>query len=303
MSQLTITFAGTMTHFYDCIPFDSAPKIPMRTVLPDTLGINMGVLKREQNETESNQPLEIGYYLMPHVAVISDVRQIVDGNNYIPLLGAHMQLANEVNTVFAPPPFDEGYHLSDYVSDLKISKDVVENRSANGYFDIFSGTASVVGSKNDPTKPLSTQVIIETDGTPLLNIKPFQGSPMNLAKYPFLNANGQWPLPNGELYVMNLDFDSGAEDVPIEFLLNYLVAEGGLPRVLAKNIPGMTDQLVPLTLQLLGQRLQNLGAMVETYHPPTAPTAPAVLTRESLALSGITRRVDLDQSCSDSRFP
>lgn len=304
MGQLTITFAGIMTHFYDCIPVASvAANIPMRTVLPDTLGINMGVVKREQNETRSNQPLEIGYYLMPHVTVISDVSNIVDGSNYIPLLGAHMQLANEVTAAFVPPPFDDGYHLKDYVSDLKISWDVVQNGNANGYFDIFSGTASVLGIKNDPASPLKTQVIIETDGTPLLNIKPFMGSPMNLSKHPFLNADGQWPLPNGELWVTNHDFDSGTEDVPIEFLLNYLVAEGGLPRVLAKNIPGMTDELSPLTLALLGKRLKDLGEMVETYHPPTNPTAPAVLTRESLALSGIARRVDLDQSCSDSRFP
>jgi hypothetical protein len=297
MGQLTITFSGIMTHFYDCIPFDSiAPKIPMRAVLPDALGINIGFLQRDLTEGVP-EPWQIGYYLMPHVPLISDVETVVPGiSNWIPLVGAHLQVANPANAVFTPPPFADGYHLSDYVPGLKISKDVVQNGNAAVYFDLFSGTVSILGNKNVPTDSLSTQVVIETDGTPLLNITPFPQSPLNLGKYPFLNANQQWPLPGGELYVTNLDFDSGTEDVPIEFLLNYLVAEGGLPKVLAKNTPGMNDVLQPLTLELLGQRLQALGRMIE--NPPSAP-----LTRESFARSGIQGPVPLDQSCSDSRFP
>jgi hypothetical protein len=301
MGQLTIKFAGIMTHFYNCVPFDSIEaKIPMRSVLPDALGIYMGVLQRKQNITESNLPLQFGYYLMPHVALISDVETVVPGtSNWIPLVGARMQVANPASDVFTPPPVEAGYHLDTYVENLKISKDVVQNGNAAGYFDTFFGTVSVQGDKNDPKKPLWTQVVIDTvDDTPLLDIIPFPGSPMNLAKYPFLNAKGQWPLPGGELYVSNYDFDSGTEDIPIEFLLNYLVAEGGLPRVLKENLPGMPPSLDELTLQLLGQRLVSLGLKIENY-----PQSPAALTREALARAGIQGPVPLDQSCSDSRFP
>jgi len=329
LNQLTITFSGIMTHFYDCIPFDCiAPKIPLRSVIPNALAVNMGFLQRDLKEGIEISPSLLGYYLMPHVALISDT-EIVDANssNWIPLLGTHLQVANPAKAPFTPPPLEDGYHLNEYVPELKISKDVVQNGDAAGYFDIYNGTVTVLGDKTNPTSSLSTQVVIETDGIPRLQITPFfPRSPLNLGMYSFLDENQQWQLPNGKLYVSNFDIASGAEDAPIEFLLNYLVAEGGLPQAIANNTPGMSNKLQPMTLELLGDRLQALGWIIKTSPlaapsnasnfiatsaPGEAATSPPGSDRPltPLMLESLVRAVlahgpvPLDQSCSDSRFP
>jgi len=335
MGQLTIRFSGIMTHFYDCIPFDSImPKIPMRSVIPDTLGVNVGFVRRHQIEGGAEiYPQLLGYYLMPHLAVISDAKDVnADGSHWIPLLGLHMQVANPAQAPFTPPPPEDGYSLREYAPEIKISKEVVQKGNASGYFDLYSGTATVLGDKNVPTDSLSTQVVIEIeDDVPRLKITPFDDSPLTLADYPFLKLRDniyQWPLPNGELYVSNIDVASFTDDAAIEFLLNYLVAEGGVPKAIARNTPGMGNRLNPLTLELLGNRLQALGWIIQSSpmvaltpasrFAPIPGQGPEAIELSGLAEGILSREltidalynavfsqgpVPLDQSCSDSRYP
>jgi len=97
MGTLTITFSGICTHFHDCIPNDKGDIIPMRSVLPNALGIHFGMT---QIPDPPNDPLQPMYYLMPHVAVVADAATSPAKFSY--LYGAWLKVLNVDET---QPPF------------------------------------------------------------------------------------------------------------------------------------------------------------------------------------------------------
>ncbi len=128
----------------------------------------------------------------------------------------------------------------------------------------------------------------------------------------------------GTLFVTNLDYDPATEDAGFDFLLNYLVAKGGIPSELTERTPGMPDEPPPVSLSHLGERLRALATLIETggtvtgwtgvagsgLEPAPAASVAAIerspTDRETYIrkLASFNRDpVPFDQSCSDSNYP
>ncbi|HXH93304.1 MAG TPA: hypothetical protein VNN25_17100 [Thermoanaerobaculia bacterium] len=292
MGTLTITFSGICTHFHDCLPWDQpGPKIPMRSVLPNAMGVYFGMVQLPPPA----DPSVATYYLMPHVAQLSS--PTADAPRRL-LYGVQLEVVN-VDTTQPEFTFDwsiPGYHLREYVPkpEPEPSPDVVSNYKAACYFDFHFGSGKVVPSTDNPLM-LTTQVQLATNGPPVIRVSPFPGSP----------AGGDpWFIQTETLFVANQDFDADVEDKPFDFMLNYLVTQQGLPQLLTENMPGMEDGLEELTPAVLGKSMVDLGVAILNLPPPSASgqqgNSSAAALFERLPFQSF---VDLDQSCSDSHFP
>ena len=248
-------------------------------------------------------PRDVDYYTMPHIAIIRDSLQ--HGQN-CDLRGYYLSVVNAV-----PQPFcreEGGYPLRRFKSDLRLSAGVAFEGNAAAYFDIHGGRVWHEGGINDP---VTTHVSIKTDGTPLLSVSPLPGS---LSDYHTVQ-----PVETGRLYVTNLDMQASVEDTQFDFLLNYLVTEGGIPKTLNERTPGMTRQANSVTHAHLGQRLKAFGTLIETHgkyadfrdaQRKGDEPGPLQLTRPpdnggnvgTLATFTIDP-VAMDPSCSTSNFP
>ncbi|HXH93303.1 MAG TPA: hypothetical protein VNN25_17095 [Thermoanaerobaculia bacterium] len=302
MGRLTITFSGICTHFYRCIPVGAGPNtIPLRSVLPNALGVHFGMVRRP--ETEANDPVQPMYYLMPHIAVVADTETLTPFTQSNYLYGAQLEVLNPdpLQGIFE---FDSslanGYHLPDFVSPdsgIQPSRDVVQDGNAACYFDFFYGKGQVEGDTN-----LTTVVTIETvaippfDDTPRVRITPFESS--------LMEGPVDWTVDTNELFVSNQDFDASAEDKPFDFMLNFLTTFPGIPRFLTQNVPGMTSLLTPLTPPLLSEKMATLSEAIRELGPEfpvRGKELPSLV--QWLASRIISQGVDLDASCSDSHFP
>ena len=313
MAELNITFAGIITHLDGIVP-----GVPMRAVVPNALSVRFGEIWIPEPLTL--QLLKRFYYLMPHVAYISDgsgsspkkcgLPQVVDGR-YLKI----------VNATGEPLHFAHkgGFSLSEFVHDLRLDDDVVFGGNAACYFDIFRGCAWTEGAGS---MPRTTRVRMETDGTPRLAIEAMPGSGPDLCGQCYEveiqpNAAGAY-----ELNVTNLDYDPATEYRNFDFLMNYLVAKGGIPNVLKKPTPGMPPDPEELTMKYLGEKLQALGEFIKTdggtVHGYLAAGGsiqregvskrPATLKARHSSLAerltrGVQAPVPFDESCSDSHVP
>lgn len=297
MAELNITFAGICTHFHDVVP-----GVPMRAVLPNAMGVHMGEIQIPQ---PGNLPPHIrSYYLMPHVAYVRDK---ASGGIGTVLEGRYLKVLNAKGNGLI---WDRGgFSLAEFIHDFGYSQEVVLGGNAACYFDIFTGKTWTEGKDDEPR---ITRVRMETDGTPILSISPLPGS------LPDPVADGEYPIETYELIVTNLDFDPACEYSSFDFLLNYLVAQGGIPKILAKPTPGMPDVPQKLTAIKLGEKLKALGELVETlgtvagyrasggqFGPPIGPGAKSkrsAFGAEKVG-SSVQAPVPFDQSCSDSHYP
>jgi len=308
-NELNITFAGICTHFDDIVP-----GVPMRTVLPNALSVRFGEVWIP--EPDNQPPRRASYYLMPHVAYIQDqllsgppkqcgLPQVLDGRylKVVNATGERLHFANKA-----------GFSLSEFVPHFHFDEDVVLGGYASCYFDIFHGCAWTEGTGNDPR---ITKVRMETDGTPILAISRLPGAaPSACGDY------YEVKVPSGELYVSNLDYDTATEYRNFDFLFNYLVAEGGIPRILKQPTPGMPRDPSGLTMRYLGEKLKALGEYIKTdsgtvhgycasggiIKTEEAPARRTTSKANDLALSerigrSVQAPVPLDQSCSDSHVP
>ncbi len=293
-NQLTVTFSGICTHFHNCITPPGGPTIPMRSVLPNALGVRFGAVQPPTPTGVPPPPLA-AYYLMPHGAQFS-----YDGSKPQLLYGATIEVLNVDKTQQAFT-FDwslDGYHLTNYAPDAVPSPGVVLDRRAACYFDFYFGSGKVVPNKDYPLM-LTTQVTVPItgDGPPQILITPFTGSPMGPAPLPIIETYN--------LFVANqdFDFDQNLEDKSFDFMLNYLVTEAGLPQVLTINTPGMIDPLPELTLAVLGQKMIDLGNAIKALPQSVSSQNEKIPVAELLASLAIHNLEDLDQSCSDSHYP
>lgn len=271
MATLNILFSGICCHFHDVVP-----GVPMRAVLPNATAVRFGMVNLPPDPIQPLFDPWVDYYLMPHVPFVTD------GTTTKMLAGRHLQVLNpSLDQGFSWVP--GGYPLTRFVNDFAFSEDVVLNGNAACYFDVFYGNASTVGSG---VAARSTWVQMETDGPPLLKMTPFPGTPpLGLDETP-------WPIDGDNLWVSNIDYDGSTEDTPFDFLLNYLVARGGIPKQLDKRTPGLTNPR-DTAMKDIGVKLEQLGAFIANG---------GKLTNEKLKELA-TRPVPLNESCSDSHYP
>ncbi len=271
MATLSILFSGISCQFHGVVP-----GVPMRAVLPNASAVRFGMVNVPDDRVVPPIDRWVDYYLMPHVPFVTD------GTTPKMLAGAHLQVLNpSTDQGFSFVPGD-GYSLTRFVKDFAFSEDVVLNGNAACYFDVFYGKATTVGSG---VAARSTLVTMETDGPPLLKITPFPGSPMAIDETP-------WEISEGNLWVSNIDYDASTEDRPFDFLLNYLVARGGIPKQLRQLTPGLINP-TDSTMEDIGDELIRLGAFIANG---------GRLTQDKLRKLAM-RPVPLNESCSDSHFP
>jgi hypothetical protein len=314
LTEVNITFAGIITHLDGIVP-----GVPMRAVVPNALSVRFGEIWIPDPDTL--QLHRKGYYLMPHVAYISEagggtpkrcgLPQVVDGR-YLKIVnstGERLHFAHK-----------GGFSLSEFVDDLQLDDDVVFGGNAACYFDIIHGCAWTEGTgKNEPR---TTRVRMETDGPPRLAIAAMPRSgPDVCGDYYEIEIQ---PNPAGayELFVTNLDYDPATEYRNFDFLMNYLVAKGGIPRVLKKPTPGMPPDPEDLTMRYLGEKLKALGEFIRTDGGTVAGylAAGGGIKVEGVSINPVSSKprhsslaerltaavqapVPLDESCSDSHFP
>jgi len=299
MGQLTITFSGICTHFYRCIPSGVGDAmIPLRSVLPNALGIHFGMF---QFPVLSGPPLQPMYYLMPHIAVVADAKTPpATQSSY--LYGARLEVLNP-DPLQGAFEFDstlaDGCHLPHYVDPdlgIKPSPDVVQNYNAACYVDFLYGKGRVVLNGSSKTTVITVDTL---DDPPKVRITPF---PLPNSLMP---TQPDWTVTSGNLYVTNQDFDAAAEDKPFDFMLNYLTTFPGIPRFLKENLPGMTDPLTQLTPPLLAESMSELTTAIlqlgDQFPFPGKEMTSFVEFLASRVLIG--QAVDLDESCSDSHYP
>lgn len=224
MTTLTINFHGICVNFANVIP-----GVPHRIVLPDAMGVRFGTVQT------SGQPAA-AYYLLPHYAFIrAEPASEIAGASFVkPIDRVHVRILNESRHRKMEYPSVGGvmpYSLSHYAGNtMTFSDEVVLGGRAACYFDFDRGT---VGYKATPLGAVYTSVEVETDGPPELLIRSFPDSPGGA-------VSEQLTLSEARvLTVANVDFDLADEDDNVDFLLNYLVARNGIPKVLAHPVPGM----------------------------------------------------------------
>ena len=241
MDELTITFSGICTTLHDIVP-----GVPMRAVLPYASNVYFGFVFVPQ---PNNQPPRKSiYYLMPHIATVHD--QVVGGRQEL-LAGYSMTVANAIGD---PLTWSGGaFRLREFVSDLRLDDAVVFGGYAAAYFDLSRGCAWSEGSGDEMRL---TRVRVQTNGTPCVRMVPMPDT-RGLKTI-------EWYVDSHELFVSNSDFDPALADGKYDFLMNYLVAAGGLPSNLSQPVPGMTFDPPELTLETFGRKLKALGIMLET---------------------------------------
>jgi hypothetical protein len=296
VAELNITFSGICTHIHRLVP-----GVPMRTVLPDATALLFGVVRIPGADGALRNAY---YYLMPHVAKIRDSLNNPGWQHL--LTGHYLKVINAKQQPFCREP--GGFSLTEFKKDVALSPDVVFEGNAMAYFDIFGGRVWHEGTGNEPR---TTRVCIKTEGTPQLLIAPLPGTVLPVEKVV--------PIETHELYVSNLDLEAATEDSQFDFLMNYLVAKGGIPSQLHQRTPGMNPDPSALTLFRVGERMKALGTLIETQGTVSGWRAAQRRGDEPGSLGidspsggdpfpgtraiGSIDPVPFDQSCSDSHFP
>jgi hypothetical protein len=306
--MLKIRFRGICTHFRNVVP-----GIPHRVVLPMTEAIRVGTVNAPAT-TSAN------YYLIPHFAFlttrggpITDVTGIlqsaantgnilIEPNNSYLIGAARMWVTNPINDLgqpeVGPPQYLASYtttkSLREFVPDYEYSEEVVQGGRAACYFDVFNGKIES-GLTDGAASSVSIKML--TDGPPQLMVMPIQplaaGTPPQLLTLtpdpppdPPLDPPG---VPTVTLTVANLELNSGETNDPqFDYLLHYLTAKAGIPRVIAKMTPGMTDP----RSQNAAEFAQGIIGFANIISPPALLAAIAKINVE-----------DVTPSCSDSRYP
>lgn len=299
MGELNITFSGICVSLHSGI----VPGVSMRTILPDASALRFGMIRIPG---EDNALHDVEYYLMPHLAIVKD---LIFGGRQRLLTGQYFRVINAKDQPFCRE--GGGFSLDEFKPDVQLEPDIVYEGNALAYFDIYGGRVWTEGNGNEPRV---TCVAIKTHGTPKIAISPL---PRNLLPW-----GGETTVETNELFFSNLDIEAAAEDFQFDFLLNFLVAKGGIPHQLSKRTPGMTGEPRPLTLDRVGERMKAFGTLIETAgtfagwqaavgrgdepeprHPLPISKPPETESFLGKIAKGGIDPIPFDSSCSTSNFP
>ncbi|MEA2240274.1 MAG: hypothetical protein QOC81_4998 [Thermoanaerobaculia bacterium] len=303
---LRIRFRGICTHFRNVVP-----GIPHRVVLPDAGAMLFGLADFAFSD---NAPAAT-YYLPPHFPFLQSggtgslyVNGIIDNiadKGYI-YTTARLQVMNALGPgIEYLPQYSNTPSLREYVPNYEYSPDVVTGGRAACYFDVFDGRIGMELTKGGAN---SVVIEMETDGPPRLMVVPLEpatgATPTSLTLAPDTTEGRVVTLT-----VANLELSNGeTDDRQFDFLLHYLTARTGIPRVLFKATPGMNG--VP-TVQTPADIASGLRSFAEIIDPqpgagslPGSAPASSVDTRTALLKAIAGRDADeVTPSCSDSRYP
>ncbi|HYO77701.1 MAG TPA: hypothetical protein VE010_14675 [Thermoanaerobaculia bacterium] len=292
MGKLTITCRGICTHFVGHVK-----DVPHRVVLPDATAIRFGQIRITQPNAAA---APANYYTVPHYPFIApDPVPPGDSKAVVGLSGVRVTVANAVER--QPMKHERSFHelicsLADFLPGYSPSEEVVFGRRAACHFDIARGNIRAELRKGVPVVIIE----IETVGPPRLRLDP-------------LGYDVTWPpelMPGPEELVLtdenaaitlgNLEVDQQVDVPQFDYLLHYLTDSGGIPKLLAKPTPGMTDSPPSQSDEQIAAALATFAGFVAAQ----APTVSRFIAGQSLtfddlqiALAGVT------VACADARFP
>lgn len=273
--KLSIHFHGICTHFRGIVP-----GVPHRVVLPDAMAIRSGSVT-----VGTDAPAN--YMFSPHVPLLLPGKggslqgqAGFVGGGFI-FNGVRVQVANALDSELTYPAGAFNTHipsLSKYLPNYRPSTEVVYGGRASAYFDVFAGEVKT----RHKGHAHHTVIDIHTDGDPVLQVTPLIG-------FPDAETAPAWQIKvvdTDVIKVANFCRDSNEFD----FLLNYLTAEGGLPRFVNAGFPLETKT----SLQSVDRE---------------AMLRPGGL--DAAAVAGIAAALDVvptpdegtSLACSDSRYP
>jgi len=279
--KLTLRFAGICSHFRNFVP-----GVPHRVVLPDTTAVRFGLMRFP------NEQAVRAYYLVPHFpTLLSDpatglgIPDVIGDDGTI-LAGLRLEVLNAIEQdVVYDGSYRDVARLQDFVQTYAVSEEVVMGERALVYVDVNAGRVrSVPDTSAKGDEIIHVEIDITTDGDPQLRVTPFvSGRSVAEAVTKTLTSKDGACVLN----VRNMEVNRAAEDPPYDFLLHYLTARGGIPRVLDAPTPGMGIP-VPASKERIHEMLLDLAGIVATGG---ASTVPKIMEH------------DLTPSCSDSRYP
>ena len=274
--KLTLRFAGICSHFRNVVP-----GVPHRVVLPDTTAVRFGLMRFPHEQAPK------AYYLVPHFpTLLSDpatglgIPDVIADDGTI-MAALRLEVLNAIEQTV---DYDDSYldvpRLQDFVQNYTFSEEVVMGERAAVYVDVTAGRVRSV----TVDEIVHVEIDITTDGDPQLRVTPFF-SGQTVAEAVTKTLASQDGVC--ELVVRNMEVDRQAEDPPYDFLLHYLTARSGIPRVLDAATPGMGSP-VTTSKERVHEMLLELAEIVATGGASAVPH----LSEE-----------DLTPSCSDSRYP
>lgn len=313
---LTIRFRGICTHFRNVVP-----GIPHRVVLPRSAAIQFGIVHCPpplSAPVAEGPAIPPDYYLTPHFSFLGTPGgpiPPIDGilvpapkapgstinsfNSYL-IGAARIHVANPLDDTGQPaylPSYTTTRSLREFVPDYEYSNEVVQGGRATGYFDIFNG---LIGSGLTTGGASTVSIIMQTDGPPQLLLLPIQPLAAGTPPHPLTLVPDTPEARSVTLTVGNLELTSRETDDPqFDYLLHYLSATGGIPRVIAKWTPGMLDPQ-PQTAKVFAQGINGFAAILD---PSLGRGEPVVLQDAILAAIANIDPEEVTPSCSDSRYP
>jgi hypothetical protein len=221
--KLSIHFHGICTHFRGIVP-----GVPHRVVLADTMSILGGAITVGTNPAAP-------YMFSPHIPLLlpgkggslkGEAPGYLDGG--LITNGIRLQILNARDKELTYP--DQAFEndipsLSTFMPTYRPSTEVVYAGRASAYFDVFAGEVRT----RSKGQAYHTAIDVHTDGDPILLVTPLAGDPHASPAPSFqLTVTGTEVLK-----VANYCLDTNEFD----FLLNYVTAEGGIPRVVNAGFP------------------------------------------------------------------
>lgn len=288
---MLINFYGVCTHFWNHF----VPGIPHRVVLANATSLNTGLLTGpfplllnppgDPNNNPANPASWIHYSLMPHFPIITQtfpdgptlpLRPVPgllndDGRLLVPSV---LKITNAIPGMTYDATFtDDVASLKTFLTDYVPSTDVLTGGRVSAYFDLTGGTIGAV--TKEPGGATRVTADVGTVNTPQLEI-----TPLTVVDLEFTNIAIEI---SGSLNVSNVGV-SCANSSKYDYLLHYLTAVAGMPRVLDAALPGMADDDPCDDARVALRKLLDT-----TDYPHEIPK--------------IQTDVDTSASCSDSRYP
>lgn len=293
---LDIHFRGICSHFYDNV----LPGVPHRVVLPDATAIRPGLLTGPDTLVKkSKDPMDwLMYVLLPHFAMVQCATAPslnVDGILLDGLIftSARLVVSNVIETTvtYPPPeelpppsnpditylPFEDVPALHSFVSHYAYSNDVVLGGRASAYFDLYGG--QVFAFQDGESKRVAARVM--TAGPPQLRITPLMIKDMPLPTT-IIPLTSDPQTRHAEMIIANAAMS--CIEAEYDFLLHYLTSTAGIPRALKQTLPGMHGG---------GLDMEEVLTVIKELLTGKFP----------LPIPGPIEDIDLQASCSDSRYP
>ncbi|HEV7426513.1 MAG TPA: hypothetical protein VGQ46_09105 [Thermoanaerobaculia bacterium] len=210
--------------------------------------------------------------------------------------GATLKIVNAIgDQVEYGPSYDLTPSVSSFVSQYSYSEDVVLGGQAACYFDVLAGKVSIIPALGNG--PAHIMIEIETDKSPVLQVTPFRNR-ATAAKRVTVHLERATDAISHMLLVGNMDLDSRDTVQNFDYLLHYLTARGGIPKVITWPPPGLTPDPPRQSASDMAKALQGLAAVIENGGRPTVE-----MLRKPYDGSQILFDYDLTSACSDSRYP